>query len=376
MKKTILIVFIVLFGSLTIFGDDLKETPAYKSLNLYRLKIESELAGLKTKFSEDWPEVVVKKTELQVTKRELEKLLLNKQAPLDALGNSFGDLLIKRVRIETELLFLLRNYHPTHPDIIAKKAELQVIVQEVETILPPPVQTTNDQKKEEPQKFQVRLFEIKHKEAGMLAGAIMALGSGLPNARIDPNNNLKTITVRDFPENIAAIESALKRLDLPDAAPVSIQIQIYLIAASDEASNVGVFPKEIEPVITQLKSTLKYKNYRFVNTFINRVNDGGSFESSGVGYATSGSNAPTNIQCKMMQVRIAADNMGKEAIRIGKFNIGVRIPIQLSGGTQYQDVGITTELSLSEGGLVVVGTGNMGLSDGAMIVVVSAKKMK
>ena len=94
MKKYILIFLLVLFGSLTIFGDDLKETPAFKSLNLYKIKIESELAGLKTKFSEDWPEVVAKKTELQVAKRELEKLLLTKQTPLDALGNSVGELLI------------------------------------------------------------------------------------------------------------------------------------------------------------------------------------------------------------------------------------------------------------------------------------------
>ncbi len=377
MKKTILIFLLVLFGSLTIFGDDLKETPAFKSLNLYKIKIESELAGLKTKFSEDWPEVVAKKTELQVTKRELEKLLLAKQPPLDALGNSVGDLLIKRVRTETELLILLRNYHPTHPDIVAKKAELQVIVQEVETILPPFVQTTNEQKKEEPQKFQVKLFEIKYKQPETLANAITALGSGLPNTRIDPNNNLKTITVRDFPENIAAIEGAIKRLDLPDAAPVSIQTQIYLIAASDEAGDPGTFPKEIDPVLAQLKSTLKYKNYRFVNTFINRVNDGGSFESSGTGYNTAGSNTPTIIQCKMGQVRIASDNTGKEAIRIGKFSFSARVPMQVGQGSiQYQDVGITTELSLSEGGLVVVGTGNMGLTDGAMIVVVSAKKMK
>jgi hypothetical protein len=238
-------------------------------------------------------------------------------------------------------------------------------------------QTSNEPAKAEPDKFQVKLFEIKHKNPNMLAAAIMALGSGRSSSRIDPNDNLKTITVRDLPENIAAIEAALKRLDLPDPAPVSIQTQIYLISASDEASDPGQFPKEIDPVLAQLKGTLKYKHYRFVNTFINRVNDGGSIESSGTGYAISGNTNPTFMQCKMSQVRLATDNTGNQAIRIGKFNIGVRIPVQLSpGNTQYQDVGINTELSLSEGGLVVVGTGNMGLTDGAMIVVVSAKKVK
>jgi hypothetical protein len=241
-------------------------------------------------------------------------------------------------------------------------------------------QTNNEQAKTESEKLQVKLFEVKHKNANLLANAIHALGSGRPNTRIDPNEFLKTITVRDLPENIAAIEAALKRLDVPDPAPVSIQTQIYLIAASDDAGDAAPFPKEIEPVITQLKATLKYKTYRFVNTFINRVNDGGSIEASGTMPSKVGDNTPGFMQNRMSQIRLATDNQGKEAIRIGKFQFSLRIPVQLNpGGTssiQYQDVGINTELSLSEGGLAVVGTANMGSSDGAMIVVVSAKKVK
>jgi hypothetical protein len=239
-------------------------------------------------------------------------------------------------------------------------------------------QTNNEPAKADPDKFQVKLFEIKHKSPNVLSGAVNALGSGRSNSRIDPNDNLKTITVRDLPENIAAIEAALKRLDIPDAAPVSIQTQIYLISASDEAGDVGAFPKEIEPVITQLKSTLKYKNYRFVNTFINRVNDGGSVESNGTIQSVSGISNPTFMQYKLSQVRIASDNTGSQAIRIGRFNFSLRVPVQMGNPptTQYQDVGLNTELSLSEGGLTVIGTANISVGDSAMIVVVSAKKVK
>ena len=374
MKKIFLIFLIVLFSSLTIFGDGLKDTPTFIKLNLYRIKIETELTDLKTKFTESSPSVIEKNTEFQVTKRAIEQLLLYKQIPLDTFGNNLAELLIKKVQTEVALINLKRIVTETHPDYVAKKSELKIISDEVETILPPLVQTTN-----EPPKLQVKLFEIKHKEPEMLARAIVALGSGAPNTRIDPNNNLKTITVRDFPENIAAIEGALKRLDLPDAAPVSIQTQIYLIAASDEVGDSVAFPKEIEAVVTQLKATLKYKNYRYLNTFINRVNDGGSIETSGTGdiKTNSSSNVPTIMQCKMSQVRLATDNTGREAIRISKFNLGVRIPVQVSqGNIQYNDTGLTTELSLSENSLVVVGTANMGLTDGAIIVVVSAKKVK
>ena len=237
-------------------------------------------------------------------------------------------------------------------------------------------QTNNEPAKEDPLKFQVKLFEIKHKSPNVLATAINALGSGRQNSRIDPNDTLKTITVRDLPENIVAIEVALKRLDVPDPAPVSIQTQIYLIAASDEAGDSAPFPKEIEPIVAQLKTTLKYKHYRFVDTFLNRVNDGGSMESSGTKQAVSGGN-PVFMMCKMTSVRLATDSTGNQAIRIGRFNFGLRVPLQIRPGeTQYQDIGIITELSLSEGGLAVVGTANMGAADSAMIVVVSAKKVK
>ena len=374
MKKNILIFLLVLFGSLPIFGDGLNDTPTIIKLNLHRIKIETELTDLKTKFTESSPAVVEKNTELQVTRHVIEQLLLYKQTSLATFGNNLAELLIKKVQTEAALLNLKRITTETHPDFIAKSSELKIITKEIETILPPLVQTTN-----EPTKLQVKLFEIKNKEPEMLARAIMALGSGAPNTRIDPNNNLKTITVRDFLENIAAIEGALKRLDLPDAAPVSIQTQIYLIAASDEVGDSVAFPKEIEAVVTQLKATLKYKNYRYLNTFINRVNDGGSIETSGTGdiKTNSSSNVPTLMQCKMSQVRLATDNTGREAIRISKFNLGVRIPVQVGqGNIQYNDTGLTTELSLSENSLVVVGTANMGLTDGAIIVVVSAKKVK
>jgi len=242
-------------------------------------------------------------------------------------------------------------------------------------------QTNNEPAKEDPSKFQVKLFEVKHKFPNTLVNAIAALGSGRPGSRIDPNNELKTITVRDLPENIAAIEGALKRLDIPDPAPISIQTQIYVISASDEASGDSTpFPKELEPVLVQLKATLKYKHYRFENTFLNRVNDGGSVESTGTWRASANASQPNFSTYRLQQVRLATDNQGKEAIRIGRFNFGMRVPVQMTSGTnssiQYQDIGINTELSLSEGGLNVVGTTNMGSSDGALIVVVSAKKVK
>src|SRR5215470_14013339 len=89
-----------------------------------------------------------------------------------------------------------------------------------------------EQKKEEKEstpdlkRFSVKLFEVKHRIPSALRDALWTLGSGAKGADINANNNLNTLTVRDFPENIAAIEEALKRLDVPDKPPVSLECQL------------------------------------------------------------------------------------------------------------------------------------------------------
>jgi hypothetical protein len=135
-------------------------------------------------------------------------------------------------------------------------------------------------------------------------------------------------------------------------------------------------------VLTQLQATLKYKGYRFLNTYISRVNDGGSIQSSGMGdpKLSLSTQTPAFLQYQMNNVRLATDLTGKEAIRIGKFSFSARIPIIVgSGGSnniQYQDIGLNTELSTREGEMAVVGTTDLGTSDGAFIVVINVKKLR
>ncbi|MBS1812252.1 MAG: hypothetical protein JST84_29070 [Acidobacteria bacterium] len=241
-------------------------------------------------------------------------------------------------------------------------------------------QTNPEPKKEEPRKFQVKMLEVKYRNPQVLTSALRTLSSGIGGSEISSNVELKTITVRDYPENIAAIEEALKKLDQPEAAPTSLQIQMYLIQATSEVTDKASFPKDMDPVLTQLQATLKYKGYRFLNTYISRVNDGGSVQSSGMGdpKLSLSTQTPAFLSYQMNNVRLATDLSGKEAIRIGKFNFNARIPIVVgSGGNiQYQDIGLNTELSTREGEMAVVGTTDLGTTDGAFIVVINVKKLR
>ncbi len=253
-------------------------------------------------------------------------------------------------------------------------------------------QSTDQQKEEQPSaprppKHAVKLFEIKYRSPNSLRESVQALGSGTGNAMIYANENLKTLTVRDFPENIAAIEEALKRLDVPDKSPVSLEFQLHLIAASMTSAEKNTLPKNLEPVVEQIKSTLKFTNYRYVSSALNRVSDRGKIDSSGVtgslfptpAGVTNTPESPSFYQYGLSRVSLTQDAAGKESIQIESFRFNVSVPVKIGSdprSIQYRDIGVITPLSLREGEMAVVGTANIGGSDEAIIVVISVKKAK
>src|SRR5205085_11786746 len=65
--------------------------------------------------------------------------------------------------------------------------------------------------------FQSRVFEIKNRDPINLSRVLGPLTSGFKGSVVLPNPEFHTITVRDFPENIAVIEEAIRRFDTPEA---------------------------------------------------------------------------------------------------------------------------------------------------------------
>jgi type II secretory pathway component GspD/PulD (secretin) len=65
------------------------------------------------------------------------------------------------------------------------------------------------------ERFKSKVFEVKYRDANSLANVLYHLGSGFKGATVSASTEFKTITVRDFPENLVTIEEAIKRLDVP-----------------------------------------------------------------------------------------------------------------------------------------------------------------
>ena len=234
--------------------------------------------------------------------------------------------------------------------------------------------------------FKTKIIELKYREPETIQMAIRALGSGFKGARMDTNSEFKALTVRDFPENIAAIEEAVKRLDTPQAprsARPEIEFHIHVLIASTASTSADDFPAELSGVLKQLQGTLRYKSYGLMSSSVHRASQGSlGVQNKGVAESklfnvSTPLNNPIFYEYYLAPLIVEDNGSGAAIVKIGMFSFNMRIPIVTSGQgqqIQYDNVGFRSPVNMQDGEKVVVGTTTMG--DKGLIVVVSAKIIK
>jgi len=224
--------------------------------------------------------------------------------------------------------------------------------------------------------FRSKIFDVHNRDPHDLANALGLLGSGAKGAGMYVNSQLKTITVRDFPENLATIEQAIKRLDVPATARTDAEMRIWIVIGSKSpVAGAQSLPEDLEPVVKELRSTLRYSNYALMAATVSRVARGIMVEGSGVAEPTSLGMTAKQDQPVMYTYRLREPNIvtanDHSALSADSFNFGMRIPIDIGKGSiQYQNVGFDTPVTIRDKEKVVIGTTTMG--DKALIVIVTA----
>ena len=213
--------------------------------------------------------------------------------------------------------------------------------------------------------FRSAVFEVKHREASDLAAVLRPLGSGFRGATVSANNEFRTVSVRDFPENVAAIGEAVKRLDVPEPAKADVDLHISVLVASRGEGKSGAFPEELAPAIAALRKTMPYRSYELAAVFTQRVRDG-SRNAGGEGTAEIGDLGPKGekrvLQAEYRTARLSIDASGTTPmIKLEGFALA------LVGGGRAQ---VRTDVTLRAGEKVVVGTSTM--QDKGLVVVLSA----
>jgi hypothetical protein len=224
--------------------------------------------------------------------------------------------------------------------------------------------------------LQSKVFEVHSRDAREIASSVKLLGSGFKGTALSVNEDLHTITARDFKENILAIESAIARLDHPVADTPDIEMKIsVLIGSKTPLAGAEAIPEELAPVVKQLQSTLRYAHYGLMTAVVQRTKPGNGIIGSGVAEPTllgMSVREGQPILYNYRLVRITTTGSEHPSIDISNFEFSMRVPITVGGAQpiQYQSVGFETPVSVRQNEKVVIGTTTMG--DKALIVVVTA----
>ncbi len=226
--------------------------------------------------------------------------------------------------------------------------------------------------------FKNRVFEVKNREAETLIPVLRVLTSGHKGSQVSASRAFKTITVRDFSENIAAIEEALKRLDTPETPRPEIEFRLHVLIASNAAGSgsANQYPADLRDTIGQLQTTLNFKNYQLLTSIIQRAKDRPEYAPNiiqGEGSAQlqlPGENAPRDFgyHFQANSLTLSTSPAGVTTAQLGSFRFRV------DGGNEGGRAVVSSDIGVRDGEKVVVGTA--GLRDKALILVLSAKLIK
>ena len=219
--------------------------------------------------------------------------------------------------------------------------------------------------------FKNKVFEVKYRDPNSLANVLTRLTSGFKGAGITPNAEFKTLTVRDFPENLATIEEALKRLDTPGAPRPDIELHMHVLLASNVGSAGLDVPTELKDVLTELRGTLNYKNYELAASVVQRLTETSSvLQGNGTAEVSSGNSGVPNLSMPyeyyIRSVSLVPNPGGAQSLQIADF--------AFTSSTGNDRARIQTALNLRDGEKVVVGTAT--IRSRALIVVLTAKLLK
>jgi hypothetical protein len=228
-----------------------------------------------------------------------------------------------------------------------------------------------------------KVFVIQHRDPYRLEMSLGPLGSGTKGARMNSSKDegFNTITVRDFPENLAAIEEAIKRLDVPSvtqSAP-DVELTLHVLFASKAAVSEAGLPPDLQEVVKQLKGTLAYRGYTLAASFVQRVGVNGDRTIYGRGQLEGNALATEEAKGspqlfvdwesdRVVSLEPKADGPGRYFLR--KFYFLLR---ERRGTENLELARMSSDINLKEGEKVVVGT--TVVKDRGLIVVLSARRL-
>lgn len=228
-----------------------------------------------------------------------------------------------------------------------------------------------------------KIFMVQHRDPTALYLSLRTLGSGVKGSTLTYTNQqgINTLSARDFPENLAAIEEALKRLDVLSATQKvpDVELTLHVLFASKGPVSETGLPADLQEVVKQLKNTLTYRGYTLAASFIQRVGVNGDRTIYGRGQLEASTLVPGEAKDspllfvdwesdRVVSLEPEAAGPGRYSLR--KFYFLLR---ERRGAESMELARMGSDINLKEGEKVVVGT--TVVKDRGLIVVLSARRV-
>lgn len=222
-----------------------------------------------------------------------------------------------------------------------------------------------EKKEEKPAAPQVqKIFILKYADPRNLQPLLSAFG-----VMMYINQDLHAISISASPQTMQAVEEAIARLDTPAAAPKDIVLVMHLVIGTDADGTVGgPIPKELDRVVSELRSTFPFKNYRLMDVLTLRARTGqnASTDSSGGEMQVGGAPRPV-----VSTFSIRSSSLGPDGTTVRLDGLRASSHIPLAPEPRTQDLSIATDVDIKEGQQVVLG--RHGLTrEQALFLVLSA----
>jgi hypothetical protein len=213
-----------------------------------------------------------------------------------------------------------------------------------------------------------KLFVLKYADPQAVENLLRVF-----NASISPNRDMRVLAVSATPETMAAVEDAIKRLDVPSAAPANVDLTVYLLVGHEGESPAGsaAIPKDLDSVVTQLKNAFAFKSYSLLDVLALRTRTGeqASTTSSGGAVPNGNGSAPVITTFRINNAAVGGDGA---SIHISRLNANIKMPVVSGMQVSYTDLGLNSDVDIKEGQKVVIG--RLGISkDQALFLVMTAK---
>lgn len=208
-------------------------------------------------------------------------------------------------------------------------------------------------------KISQKIIPLKYVSARALTSLLQAFQP----TSLQYDDSLHVISVRGDAERIAAIEEAVKKLDVP---PLDFELTVYLISTTPTAADQ--LPEALASTAKQLHGVFAYKGYQLMDSFVLRGRDG---QQNGNADGTI-----KNSTYSFRYNRASVLDGSPKIVNLQNVNLQIRIPTGMrdsKGSVEYKSTGLSTDVDIRDGQKVVVGKSDINNGESPLILVVTAK---